>query len=55
MSQVARPESDLRDTLADHREAFKTLTEHDDDEIARLFGEYPLDLLNELTEDEDDE
>lgn len=55
MSQVARPESDLRDTLADHREAFETLAEHDDGEIAQLFGEYPLELLDELTEDEDDE
>lgn len=48
----ARPESDLRDTLVNHRESFETLAGHDDDEIAQIFGEYPLELLDELTEDD---
>lgn len=54
MSQSFHPtESSLQGTLVEHREAFETLVEHDDNEIAQLFGEVPLDMLAELEGDDE--
>lgn len=48
MSQAIQPDEALQTCLDEHREAFETLADHDDDDIAELFGVFPLELLHEL-------
>ncbi|WP_248908189.1 hypothetical protein [Halocatena marina] len=55
MSLLIHIETDLRSSLLKHREAFETLAEHDDGEIAELLGEFPLELIDELPDREDDD
>lgn len=52
MSQAIHLDGELRAFLDDHRESFETLTGHDDEEVAELFGEIPLQLLEEGEGDE---
>lgn len=58
MSQAieTHPNDELRELLVEHRETFEILADHDDDEVAELLGEFPLELIDELpAEGEGDE
>lgn len=52
MSQALTSDGDLRSFLVEHRKAFEILAEHEDDDIAELFGEFPLQLLEENEEEQ---
>lgn len=53
MSHATHPDGELRTFLDEHREAFEILSDHDDDDIAELFGEFPLELLDTLEADDE--
>lgn len=52
MSQAQPPDGDLQAFLVEHREAFETLTAHDDEKVAELFGEVPLQLIDDQGEEQ---